>query len=155
MYFPLKKCSVSISLECIYRGGGPYYLKIWNTFFKSGKTIILSDRKFVLVHDMVLYKYFTFHGPSDVRRYGENLWSAYNQSSSIAFDETLVTGQRQKAPNFSAFHCQHFVTTRVVHLPKRTETSFITEANLISESDQAVRAMHSYSSWFYTEYCLI
>ena len=51
----------------------------------------------------------------------------------------LVIGQRQKAPNFSAFHWslhgslfsigQHFVTTRVVHLPKRTET------NLIIESD--------------------
>ena len=57
----------------------------------------------------------------------------------------LVIGQRQKAPNFSAFHwsphgClitigQHFVTTRVVHLPKRTETS------LITESDQS-RANH-------------
>ena len=50
----------------------------------------------------------------------------------------LVIGQRQKAPNFSAFHwsphgsqvsiSQHFVTTRVVHLPKRTETSLITES---------------------------
>ena len=48
----------------------------------------------------------------------------------------LVIGQRQKAPIFLAFHSspqgslvsigQHFVTTRVVHLPKRTETSFIT-----------------------------
>ena len=48
----------------------------------------------------------------------------------------LVTGQRQKASNFSAFHWsihgrmvsigQHFVTTRVVHLPKRAETSLIT-----------------------------
>ena len=60
-------------------------------------------------------------------------------------------GQRHKAPNFSAFHWsphsslvsigQHFVSTRVVHLPKRTETS------LITESDQAVRAMHSCNSW--------
>ena len=51
----------------------------------------------------------------------------------------LVIGQRQKAPNFSAFHwsphdtmvsiCQHFVTTTVVHLPKRTETSLITESD--------------------------
>ena len=57
----------------------------------------------------------------------------------------LVTGQRQKAPNFSAFHWsphshlisigQHFVTTRVVHLPKRTETRLITEADLITESE--------------------
>ena len=42
----------------------------------------------------------------------------------------LVFGQRQKAPNFSAFHWsphglvsigQHFVITRVIHLPKRIE----------------------------------
>ena len=81
----------------------------------------------------------------------------------------LVIGQRQKAPNFSAFHwlpygClitigQHFVTTRVVHLPKRTKTRLITESDQSranhqllqlctvrtawSESDQAVRAVHS------------
>ena len=51
-----------------------------------------------------------------------------------------VIGQRQKAPNFSVFHWsshgrmvsigQYFVTTKVVHLPKRTET------NLIYESDR-------------------
>ena len=50
----------------------------------------------------------------------------------------LVIGQRQKDSNFSAFHWspharmvfigQHSVTTRVVHLPKRTETSLITVA---------------------------
>ena len=49
----------------------------------------------------------------------------------------LVIGQCQKAVNFSAFHWsphsslisigQHFITTRVVHLPKRTETSLVTE----------------------------
>ena len=86
----------------------------------------------------------------------------------------LVIGQRQKAPNFSAFHwsphgClitigQHFVTTRVVHLPKRTETSLIAELDQSranheqlqlctirtawSDSDQAVRAVHSCKSWF-------
>ena len=41
----------------------------------------------------------------------------------------LVIGQCQKAPNFSAFHWspqgtlvsigQHFITTRVVHLPEK------------------------------------
>ena len=51
----------------------------------------------------------------------------------------LVIGQRQKASKFSAFHWslhgslvsigQHFVTTSVVHLPKRTETSLITESD--------------------------
>ena len=50
----------------------------------------------------------------------------------------LVIGQCQKAPNFSAFHWsrhgslvsigQHFVTLRVVYLPKRIETSLITES---------------------------
>ena len=90
----------------------------------------------------------------------------------------LVIGQRQKSPNFSAFHwsphsClitigQHFVTTRVVLLPKRTETSLITEsdqsrANHLqlqlctvctawSDSDQAVRAVHSCKSWL--SFCL-
>ena len=85
----------------------------------------------------------------------------------------LVIGQRQKAPNFSAFHWsphgslvsigQHFVTTSVVHLPKRTETSLITKSDQSgpnhqllqlctactawSESDQAVRAVHSCNSW--------
>ena len=51
----------------------------------------------------------------------------------------LGIGQRQKAPNFLAFHWsphgnlvsigQHFVTTRGVHLPKRTVTSLITESD--------------------------
>ena len=85
----------------------------------------------------------------------------------------LVIGQRQKAPNFSAVHwsphgClitidQHFVTTRVVHLPKRTGTSLITESDQSranhqllqlctvrtawSDSDQAMRAVHSCKSW--------
>ena len=55
------------------------------------------------------------------------------------FVKHLVIGQHQKAPNFSAFHWsprgrvvsigQHFVTTRVTHLPKRTETSLITESD--------------------------
>ena len=76
----------------------------------------------------------------------------------------LVIGQRQKAPNFSAFHWspygslvsigQNFVTTKVVHLPKRTETSLITESDQSgpiaaidgrtawSDSDQAVRTIY-------------
>ena len=81
----------------------------------------------------------------------------------------LVIGPRQKAFNFSAFYWsprgslvsigQHFVTTRVVHLPKSTETSLIIESDKSgpnhqllhlctactawSDSDQAVRAVHS------------
>ena len=70
----------------------------------------------------------------------------------------LVIGTRQKAPNFSVFHwspynslvsiSQHFVTTRVVHLPKRTDTNVITELDLITELDRAVRDVHSCNSWF-------
>ena len=51
----------------------------------------------------------------------------------------LVIGQRQKASYFSVFHGsphaslvsigQPFITTRIVHLPKRTETSLITESD--------------------------
>ena len=82
----------------------------------------------------------------------------------------LVIGQRLKTPNFSAFHWsprgslvsigQHFVATGVVHLPKSTETSLITESDQSgpnhqlctarttwSDSDQAVRAVHSCNSW--------
>ena len=89
----------------------------------------------------------------------------------------LAIGQRLKTSNFSAFHwsprgslvCigQNFVTTRVVHLPKRTETSLITESDQSgpnhqllqlctvrtawSESDQAVRAVHNCISWLHYE----
>ena len=68
--------------------------------------------------------------------------SVFNPALSLLM-EHVVTGQHQKAPNFSAFHWslrgsldsigQHFVTTRIVHLPKRTKTSLITELNLITE----------------------
>ena len=85
----------------------------------------------------------------------------------------LVIGKRLKPPNLLAFHWsprgslvsigQQFVATRVVHLPKSTETSLITEPDQSgpnhqllqlctartawSESDQAVRAVHSCNSW--------
>ena len=85
-----------------------------------------------------------------------------------------VIGQRLETPNLSAFHwsprgslvCtgQHFVATRIFHLPKSTETSLITESDqsgpnhqllqlctaraVWSDSDQAVRAVHSCNGWF-------
>ena len=74
----------------------------------------------------------------------------------------LVIGQRQKAPNFSVFHWsphgilvfigQHFVTMRVVHLPKRTETSLITESdrNGTNHRMEPVRAVHSCNSCFFS-----
>ena len=61
--------------------------------------------------------------------------SIINPARALLMKHILI-GQRQKAPNFSAFHWslhdilvsigQHFVTTRIVHLPKKTETSLIT-----------------------------
>ena len=65
-------------------------------------------------------------------------YSIVNPALSLLMKHS-VNGQRQKAPNFSAFHwsphgsllsiVKHFVTTRVEHLPKRTETSLITESD--------------------------
>ena len=88
----------------------------------------------------------------------------YNRQSSFKLSllrKHLVIGQPKKAHNFSAFLWslhgslistgQIFVTTRVVHLPKRTETSLITDrigADHITESDKAVRVVHSCNSWF-------
>ena len=75
----------------------------------------------------------------------------YKQSSSIAFDETSHFGHRQKALNFSAFHWsphgslvsigQHFATTNI-------NTEIESEEDLNTESDQAMRAVHSCNSWF-------
>ena len=91
-----------------------------------------------------------------------------NNPALLLLMKHLVIGQRQKASNFSAFHRsphgsllsigQHFVTRKVVHLPKRTKTSLITKSDLLlqlctactawSDSDQAVRVVHSCNSWF-------
>ena len=71
-------------------------------------------------------------------------WQKFMECSIISPAQSLmmkhlVIGQCQKAPHYSAFHWsphgslvsigQHFVTTRVVHLPKRTETSLITKSD--------------------------
>ena len=98
-------------------------------------------------------------------------WSPHGCLITIGQHETsrhLAIGQRQKATNFSAFHwsphgClitigQHFV----VHSPKRTKTSLITESvqnranhqllqlctvrTAWSDSDQAVQAVNSCKS---------
>ena len=94
---------------------------------------------FVKCNPLKLYNDWLLHGPSmfavKAKIYGVSI---INPVLSLLMKH-LVIGQRQKAPNFSAFHWsphgnlvsigQHFVTTRVVHLPKRTETSLITESD--------------------------
>ena len=69
----------------------------------------------------------------------------------------LVIGQRQKAPYYSAFHwsphgClitigQHLVTTRVVHLPKRTETCLITESDQSRANYQLLQLCTVRTAW--------
>ena len=69
----------------------------------------------------------------------------------------LVIGQRQKPPNFSAFHWsthgslvsigQNFVTTRVVLLPKRTETSLITESDQSGPNHQLLQLCSVRTAW--------
>ena len=94
----------------------------------------------------------------------------YKQSGSIAFDETSSYWSAPKTPNFLAFHWsprgrlvsigQHFVITMVVHLFEkdrnklnyrigllRSDSVIKLFLDLITESDQAVRAVHSCNSW--------
>ena len=95
-----------------------------------------------------------------------------NNPALLRLMKHLVIGQRLKIPNFSPLHWsprgslvsigQHFVATRAVHLPKSMETSLTTESDQSgpnhqllqlctvhtawSNSDQAVRAVHSCNS---------
>ena len=115
------------------------------------------------------------HGPSMFAVKAKIYGVLYKQSSSIAFDETYSYWSAPKTPNVSAFHwspcgslvsiSQYFVASRVVHLPKSTETSLITESDQSgpnhqllqlcmartawSDSDQAVQAVHSCNSCFF------
>ena len=69
----------------------------------------------------------------------------------------LVIGQRLKTPTFSAFHWsprgslvsigQHFVATRVVHLPKSTETSLITESDQSRPDHQLLQQCTASTAW--------
>ena len=123
--------------------------------------------------DLPIFKHITLHRPSIFAIKAKIYGALYKQSSSIAFDETSSYWLALKAPNYSAFHWsphgslvsigQNFVTTRVVYLPKRTETSLNTELDQSepnhrllhlckartawSESDHAMQAVHSCISW--------
>ena len=97
------------------------------------------------------------HGPSmfaiKVKIYGV----LYKQSSSIAFDETSSYWSAPKTPNFSAFRWsprgslvsigQHFIATRVVHLPKSTETSLITESDRSGPNHQLLQLCMACTAW--------
>ena len=80
--------------------------------------------------------------------------SIYNPALSLLMKH-LVIGQHQKPPNFSAFHWsphgslvsigQNFVTTRV---PKRTETSLITESDQSGPNHQLLQLSMARKAWF-------
>ena len=67
----------------------------------------------------------------------------------------LVIGQRQKTPNFSPFHWsphgslvsigQHFVTTREVYLPRRTETTIF--INIYCMASQSSPLRRKFMEW--------
>ena len=69
----------------------------------------------------------------------------------------LVIGQRLKPPNFSAFHWslrgslvsigQHFVATRVVHLPKSIETCLMTESDESGPNPQLLQLCTARTAW--------
>ena len=81
-------------------------------------------------------RYCTDRQCSPLRR--EFMECSINGSALSLLMKQLVIGQRLKTHNFSAFHWsprgslvsigQHFVATRVIHLPESTETSLITES---------------------------
>ena len=101
------------------------------------------------------------HGPSMFAVKTKIYGVIYNQSNSIAFDETSSYRSAQKAPNFSAFHWSPhgslvFIGQHFVH-----EGSTFTERDrnklnyrigpkrpYSPSSDQAVRAVHSCNSWY-------
>ena len=138
--------------------------------FTSNSAILFHSPQNVL-HTVCIHA--KLHGPSMFAVKAKIYGVLYKQSSSIALMKHLVIGQRLKTPNFSAFHwssCgslvsigQHFIASRVVHLLKSTETSLITELDQSgpnhqlcmartawSDSDQAVRAVHSCNSWLFS-----
>ena len=106
----------------------------------NGKVVVLGVS--ILKHFRVYMVPNTskLHGPSMFAVKSNIYGVLYNQASSIAFNETSSYWSALKSSSdFSAFHWsprrnlvsigQHFVITRVVHLPKRTETSLIIESD--------------------------
>ena len=61
----------------------------------------------------------------------------------------LLIGQRLKTPNFSAFHWSpRGSLVRVVHLPKSTKTSLITESEQRGTNHQILQLCAARTAWF-------
>ena len=145
------------------------FLLIWEVV--SGSCHIRQSAIFSFFSNVTVIANCTAHQWSPLRpKFTE---CSINSPALSLLMKHLVIGQRLKTPNFSAFHWsprgslvstgQHFVATRVVHLPKSTKTSLITESDQSgpnhqllqlctartawSDSDQAVQAVHSCKNW--------
>ena len=107
---------------------------------------MLQNAHLLSVNTVCLQK---LHSPSMFAVKAKIYGVLYNKSSS--FDETSSYWSVPKSSKFRSFSLvitqhlvsigQHFVTTRVVHLLKRTKTS------LINESDQSRPLITSYCSY--------
>ena len=97
------------------------------------------------------------HGPSMFAVKAKIYGVSINSPALSLLLKHLVIDQHQKAPNFSAFHWpthgslvsvgQHFVATRVVHLPKRTEKSLITESDQSGPNRQLLQLCTARTAW--------
>ena len=122
-------------------------------------------------HDLKMCMHFQLHGPSIFAVKAKIYGVLYNQASSIAFDETSSYWSALKSSWFLGFS---LVTTRLSYFhwsvfpnhegstftekdqnkvnyrigPLRSDSVIKLVSDLITESDQAVRAVHSCNSWF-------
>ena len=104
---------------------------LWKKYRKQCFTLTIVKYKQLVLHDCTARQCSPL---------GRKFMECYINNPAQSFlMKYLVIGQRLKTHNFSAFHWsprgilvsigQHFLATRVVHLPKRTETSLITESD--------------------------
>ena len=120
----------------------------------NGKTENKCSRsleKFISVLQSIYY------GWSNIARPVVKIYGSINNPALSLLMKHLVIGQHQKASNFSAFYWsphsslvsigQHFVTTRVVHLPKRTETSLITESDQSGPNHHLLQLCTAHTAW--------
>ena len=115
---------------------------------KIYENFIISPALSLLMKHLLIGQRVKVHGTSMFAVKAKIYGVLYNQSSSIAFDETSTYWSAPKSSIFSAFHWsshgnlvsigQHFVTTKVGPLPKRTETSL---TRTVRESDFSPAAL--------------
>ena len=113
-----------------------------------------ADRQDTELHRILVY--CTARQCSPLRR--KFMECSINSPALSLLMKHLVIGECLKTPNFLAFHwspCgslvsigQHFVATRVVHLPKSTETSLITESNQSGLNHRPLQLCTAPHTWF-------